>query len=286
MIGTRPAGGQRGEMVCRRAWLGGALGLAGALLGAGAGACRAESPSAELVREIAPHGRLRAAINYGNIVLASRSQTGELSGISVDIVNELGARLGLPVDLVPFDTAGKVSAAAAQDVWDVAFLAIDPVRAGDIAFTSPYLLIEGTYAVPEASSLRTIEDVDREGAQVAVGRGSAYDLFLTRRLKSASIRRAATSDDAIKLFVEQKLDAVAGVRQPLEIFARDNPAYRVIPGRFMAIEQAMGVPKGRDAASRYLVGFVEELKASGFVAEALTRHRQTDAVGAPPAPAP
>lgn len=247
---------------------------------------RAEAPSPETVRELAPSGRLRAAINYGNIVLASRNQAGELSGVSVDIANALGARLGVPVDLVSFDTAGKVSAVATQDVWDIAFLAIDPVRASDISFTSPYVLIEGTYAVPEASLLRTIEEVDREGAQIAVGRGSAYDLFLTRRLKVASIRRAPTSEDAVKLFVEQKLDAVAGVRQPLEIFVRDNPTYRVIPGRFMAIEQAMGVPKGREAASRYLVGFIEELKASGFMAEALARHRQTDAVVAPAAPAP
>ena len=250
------------------------------------GLAEAETPDPETIREIAPTGRLRAAINYGNIVLANRSQTGELGGVSVDIANELGRRLAVPVELVPFDTAGKVSGAAGQDVWDVAFLAIDPVRAGDIAFTSPYLLIEGTYAVPEASPLRTIDDVDREGAQVAVGRGSAYDLFLTRRLKLASIRRAPTSEDAIKLFVEQKLDAVAGVRQPLEAFVRENTAYRVVPGRFMAIEQAMGAPKGRERALRYLVGVVEELKASGFVAEALVRHRQTEAVVAPAAPAP
>jgi polar amino acid transport system substrate-binding protein len=250
------------------------------------GPLRAEPPSPEAVREIAPSGRLRAAINYGNIVLASRNQAGELSGVSVDLANALGERLGVPVDLLPFDTAGKVSAVAGQDVWDVAFLAIDPVRAGDIAFTSPYVLIEGTYAVPEASVLRTIEDVDREGAQIAVGRGSAYDLYLTRKLKRASIRRAATSEDAIKLFVEQKLDAVAGVRQPLELFAKENSAFRVVPGRFMAIEQAIGVPKGREHASRFLVAFIEKLKSNGFVAEALARHRQTDAVVAPPAPAP
>lgn len=261
-------------------------------LAAGLGVCvaakaaLAEPPPAEVVRELASNGRLRAAINYGNIVLATRGQDGELTGVSVDIANALAARLGVPVDLVSFDTAGKVSAVAGQDVWDVAFLAIEPGRTGEIAFTAPYVLIEGTYLVPDASPLRAIEDADREGAQIAVGRGSAYDLYLTRKLKLASIRRAPTSEDAIKLFVEQKLDAVAGVRQPLENFARANSAYRVIPGRFMAIEQAMGVSKGRDAALRYLVGFVEELKASGFMAEALTRHRQTDAVVAPAAPAP
>ena len=267
----------------RRRLLGLAAGLG--ILFAGRVA-RAEPLAAEVVRELAPNGRLRAAINYGNIVLATRSQEGDLGGVSVDIAKELGTRLGVPVDLVPFDTAGKVSAVAGQDVWDVAFLAIDPVRAGDIAFTSPYVLIEGTYVVPDASPLRTIEDVDREGAQIAVGRGSAYDLYLTRTVKLASLRRAPTSEDAVKLFVEQKLDAVAGVRQPLEVFARANSAYRVVPGRFMAIEQAMGLAKGRETALRYLVGFIEELKASGFVAEALQRHRQIEAVVAPAAPAP
>ena len=287
---TRPGSGPAGRERAPRRGLGQALRLLGlcllALLSLACGGALAEPASPELLREIAPTGRLRAAINYGNAVLASRNQAGELSGVSVDIANELGARLGVPVDLVPFDTAGKVTASAGQEVWDVAFLAVDPVRAGEISFTAPYVLIEGTYMVPEASPLRTIEDIDREGAQVAVGRGSAYDLYLTRKLKLASIRRAPTSEDAVKLFVEQKLDAVAGIRQPLEAYARDNSAYRVIPGRFMAIEQAMGSPKGRDRAASYLVAFVEQLKASGFVAEALARHRQTEAVVAPAAPAP
>ncbi len=236
------------------------------------------------VREMAPSGRLRAAINYGNIVLAHRDAAGELTGVSVDLARELGRRLGLPVDLVPYDTAGKVTAAAGQDAWDVAFLAIDPVRANEIAFTPPYVLIEGTYAVADASPLRAVADVDRAGVQIAVGRGSAYDLYLTRAIKHASIVRAATSADAVQLFVDQKLDAVAGVKQPLVLFARDVPGYRVIEGRFMAIEQAMGVPAGRDAARLYLSAFIEDMKASGFVADAVARHKQTEVVLAPAAP--
>ena len=252
----------------------------------GAVAVTAGSASREVVRDIAPTGRLRAAINYGNIVLAHRSASGELSGVSVDLARELARELELPLDLVPYDTAGKVTAAARADEWDIAFLAVDPVRASDIAFTAPYVEIEGTYAVPDGSRLQTVEDVDRPGIQVAVGRGSAYDLFLTRLLKKASIVRATTSADAIHLFADQKLDAVAGVRQPLVLFAQDHPGYRVMPGRFMAIRQGMGVPRGRETASRHLAGFVERMKASGFVAAALERHKQTDAIVAPASPPP
>lgn len=237
----------------------------------------------EVVREFAPTGRLRAAINYGNVVLARREASGALEGISVDLARELAGRLGLALDLVPFDTAGKVTASAGSGVWDVAFLAVDPVRADEIAFTAPYVVIEGTYAVRDGSPLREIADFDREGLRIAVGRGSAYDLYLTRALTRATLVRTETSDAAIRLFVSDELEAVAGVKQPLVTFTRETPGYRTIPGRFTAIEQAMGVPRGRGAAVAYLRGFVEEMKASGFIAQALVRHRQADAMVAPAA---
>lgn len=246
-------------------------------------AAAAEGPSPEAVKELAPGGRLRAAINYGNTVLAQRSAAGELSGVSVDLARELGRRLGVPVDLVPFDTAGKVPEAAKSGAWDIAFLAVDPVRANEISFTAPYVLIEGTYLVPKESPLRAIEDVDREGVRVAVGARSAYDLYLTRAIKRATLVRAPTSADAIDLFVRDKLEAAAGVKQPIVAYAAANPQYRAIEGRFMVIEQAMATPKGRDAGLAYLRGFVEEMKASGFVAEALRRSNQPDATVAPPA---
>ena len=258
--------------------------VAGGLLGVAAlPAVAAPSPGPEIGLDLAPTGRLRAAINYGNVVLARRDASGALGGVSVDIARELAGRLALPLDLVPFDTAGKVTASAADDVWDVAFLAVDPVRAGQIAFTAPYVVIEGTYAVRDGSPLRTIEEFDREGIRIAVGRGSAYDLYLTRSLARATLVRADTSEAAIRLFVAENLEAVAGVKQPLVAFAAGTPGYRVIPGRFTSIEQAMGVKRGRDLAAAYLGGFVEDLKASGFVAEALVRHRQPDAVVAPAA---
>jgi polar amino acid transport system substrate-binding protein len=247
-------------------------------------AAQAGQPAAEAVRDLAPTGKLRAAINTGNPVLAQRdAASGDLRGVSVDLARELARRLGVDVTLVPFDAAGKVFEAAKGGAWDVAFLAIDPVRAADIAFTAPYVLIEGTYMVPQASALKTISDVDREGVRIAVGKGSAYDLFLTRALKKAELVRAPTSAGAVELFVRERLEAAAGVKQPLVDYARTDPSVRVIEGRFMAIEQAMGTPRGRDAGLAYLDAFIEEMKASGFIAEALTRHKQPDAVVAPAA---
>jgi len=235
--------------------------------------------------ELAPTGKLRAAINFGNPVLAQKDPaTGEPRGVSVDLARELGRRLSVPVELVTFDAAGKVFDALKTGTWDIAFLAIDPARAAEIAFTAPYVVIEGTYLVPADSPLHTIEDVDRDGVRIAVGNKSAYDLFLTRTLKRAQIVRVPTSPAAIDLFLKDRLEAAAGVRQPLLQFAKTNPNVRVMDGRFMAIEQAMGTPKGREAGAHYLREFVEEMKVSGFVARGLDRSGQIDATVAPKAP--
>jgi len=235
--------------------------------------------------ELAPTGKLRAAINFGNPVLAQKDPaTGEPRGVSVDMARELGRRLGVPVELVTFDAAGKVFAALKTGGWDIAFLAIDPARAAEIAFTAPYVVIEATYMVPVDSPLRTIEDVDRDGVRVAVGNKSAYDLYLTRTLKRAQLVRVPTSPEAIDVFLKDKLEAAAGVKQPLLQFAKTNPNVRVMDGRFMVIEQAMGTPRGREAGARYLREFVEEMKASGFVARGLERSGQGDATVAPKAP--
>ena len=232
--------------------------------------------------ELAPTGKLRAAINFGNPVLAQKDPaSGEPRGVSVDLARELGRRLGVPVELVIYDAAGKVFDALKTNAWDIAFLAIDPARATEIAFTAPYVVIEGTYLVPADSPLRTIQDVDRDGVRVAVGNKSAYDLYLTRTLKRAQLVRLPTSPEAIDVFLRDKLEAAAGVKQPLLQFAKTHPNVRVMGGRFMAIEQAMGTPKGREAAALYLREFVEEMKASGFVARALEKSGQGDATVAP-----
>jgi polar amino acid transport system substrate-binding protein len=246
----------------------------------------AQSPvPPDAARELAPTGKLRAAINFGNAVLAQRDAGGEPRGVTVDLARELARRAGVPLELVPFEAAGKVFEALKADAWDIAFLAIEPVRAAEIDFSPPYVLIEGTYMVPADSPLKTIADVDRPGVRIAVGRASAYDLYLTRTLKNATIVRAQTGGGRamIDLFLAEKLEAAAGVKQPLVAYAKTDPSVRVMDGRFMEIQQAMGTPKGRDAAARYLRGFVEEMKASGFVADALKRSNQPDAAVAPPA---
>ena len=235
-----------------------------------------------IARTIAPTGHLRAAINLGNPVLAQKDpRTGELRGVTVELARELGRRLDVPVELVAFDAAGKVFEALQRDAWDVAFLAIDPVRAGEITFTAPYVIIEGTYLVPEASPLRAIDDLDRAGVRIVVGRGSAYDLYLTRSLARAELVRVPTSAEAMDVFVRDRLEAAAGVKQSIVAYAGTHPGLRVIPGRFMVIEQAVGLPKARDGAAAYVRAFVEEMKASGFVAAALAASGQADAAVAP-----
>lgn len=237
-----------------------------------------------VVQDLAPTGKLRAAINFGNAVLAQGSAQ-EPRGITVDLARELARRTGLPLELVTFEAAGKVFEALKSGALDVVFIAIEPVRAAEVDFSAPYVLIEGTYMVPKDSALKVVADVDRPGVRIAVGRDSAYDLYLTRTIKNATLVRAQTGGGRamIELFLAEKLEAAAGVKQPLVAYAKTNPGLRVMDGRFMLIEQAMGTPKGRPAAARYLRGLVEELKASGFVADALARSNQPDAVVAPPA---
>ncbi|HTO47266.1 MAG TPA: ABC transporter substrate-binding protein [Burkholderiales bacterium] len=246
--------------------------------------CATTSAPPAAVRELAPTGKLRAAINYGNPVLAQRDPaTGQPSGISADLARELGKRMGVPVEFITFDAAGKVFDAMASGAWDVAFLAIEPARSAQIDFTAPYVIIEGVYVVPVNSPLRSVGDVDRDGVRIAVSNKSAYDLYLSRTLKRAQLVRAPTPPASLELFVREKLEASAGVKQLLVAFAQTHPDVRVIEGRFMAIEQAIGTPRGREAGARYLREFVEEMKASGFVAAALARSGQNDAAVAPAA---
>ena len=249
-------------------------------------ACAAAPAVSPAVRsDLAPTGTLRAAINYANPILAQGSPaTGDLRGITVDLSRELARRIGVPVELVPYDAAGKMTDAVKTGAWDVAFLAVDPARAAEISFTAPYVEIEGTYLVPAGSPLRTIEEVDREGVRIAITAKSAYDLFLSRNLQHAQIVRASSPPESIALFTSDKLEALAGVRQALVTAVATIPGSRVLDGRFMVIPQAAGVPKGRDAGAQYLRAFIEDAKASGFVAEALKKSGVDGATIAPPAP--
>lgn len=239
----------------------------------------------DLVAAFAPTGRLRASINTGNPILASAGPTpGTAQGVSVDLARGVAEKLGVPLELVVFDTAGQSVDAVAREQVDIGFFAIDPKRGEGIRFTAPYVLIEGCYAVRDDSPLTAIDQVDREGIRVVVGQGSAYDLFLSRELKNAHILRAPSSPAVVEYFVEQGAEVAAGVKQQLEADAARRGGMRLLPGRFMVIRQAMGCPRSRgDAAAQWLAAYVEEQKASGFVARALERHGIHGAAVAPAA---
>jgi polar amino acid transport system substrate-binding protein len=222
--------------------------------------------------DLAPTGKLRVGINYGNPVLATRDRTsGQLSGVAVDLARELGRRTDLPVELVGFESDGKMVEGLQAAAWDVAFLAVDPGREQDINFTAPYIEIEGTYLVPPGSALVAIADVDREDVRVGVSSKSAYDLFLSRDLKHAQLVRASSPGAAFDLILAGKVDVLGGVRQHLVANTAKLPGSRVLDGRFMAIQQALGIPKGREAGISYLREFIEDVKASGLVARALEK---------------
>ena len=242
---------------------------------------------ATIARAFAPTGKLRASINLGNPILANRDAAngepfGEPYGVSVDLARGFAKRLGVEVELIVFDGAAKSVEAVKTEAADIGFFAVDPLRAEGINFTAPYVLIEGAYLVRDDSPLQANEEVDRAGHRVAVGKGSAYDLYLTRELKHAQIVRAPTSPAVIEEFLNQNLEVAAGVKQQLQADAARLPGLRLLPGRFMVIQQAMGLPKGRggEAASE-LAQYVEEMKASGFVAQALARHGIQGAAVAP-----
>ena len=235
------------------------------------------------VADLAPASKLRAAINFGNPVLANKDpSTGEARGVSVDLARELARRLGVPLEVVTFNAAGKVVEAVKTGAWDIAFVAIDPARAADMDYSAPYVVIEGAYLVPAASPIMSNAEVDRDGVRVVVGLGSAYDLYLTRELKRAQIVRAPTSDQVVNVMLTQSCEVAAGVKQQLESDSRRVQGARLLPGRFMVINQAMATPKGRPAGATYLAEFVEEMKGSGFVASALARHGIEGAAVAPP----
>ena len=240
---------------------------------------------ADITRAFAPKGRLRASINTGNAVLAGKdSATGAAKGVSVDLATEFARRLGVAVELVVFDAAAKSVEAVANEEADIGFFAIDPKRGEKIAFTAAYVLIEGAYLVRDDSPLNGNDEVDRAGHTVVVGRGSAYDLHLSRELNHAQIVRAPTTPAVVDVFLSERADVAASVKQQLEKDAQRVGGVRLLPGRFMVIQQAMGCPRSRgDAAAAELARFVEEMKSSGFVAQALARHGIQGASVAPAA---
>jgi len=241
-----------------------------------------------LVSAFAPGGMLRASINLGNPILANKdAATGEPVGVSIDLAREFARRLGVGIELVVFEKAAVSVDAVRNEKADIGFFAIDPARSEGLLFTAPYVLIEGSYLVRESSALTDNAQVDAKGHRISVGAGSAYDLFLTREIGQAEIVRLQGAAAALAALRSGGVDVAAGIRQLLEAEARREPGVRVLPGRFMVIQQAMGTPASRGAQAQALLSsFVEEMKASGFVADALQRHRIEGAIVAPASRSP
>ena len=244
--------------------------------------------SASLRAAFAPTGVLRASINLGNPILAHRSKvdpeaSGTPVGVSVDLAREFARRLGVDLELVVFDKAAQSVDAVRNEQADIGFFAIDPARSDGLRFTAPYVLIEGSYLVSQGAALHDNAEIDRADTRIAAGSGSAYDLFLTRELKHARIERVLHAPDVLAALKAGRVEVAAGIRQLLEEWATQDPTLRLLPGRFMVIQQAMGTPTSRgDAAQAALAAFVEEMKRSGMVADALRHHGIQGAIVAPP----
>ena len=224
----------------------------------------------------APTATLRVGINLGNPILANEEpNTKRLYGVTIDIANEIGKRISLPVQLIPFKTAGATVDAVKTGEIDLVFVAIDPVRGADISYTPAYIQIEGAYMVKTDSSINSNEEVDAVGNEIVVGKGSAYDLYLSREIKHATLLRAASSQAVVDDFMSGQGNVAAGVKQQLESDAKRYEGLRMLPGRFMVINQAIGIPKARtqyEVTTAYLSDVIAELKQSGFIAEAMKRH--------------
>lgn len=232
--------------------------------------------------ELAPMGKLRIGLNHGNFLLVTPGSKADPRGVAPDIGRELGRRVGVPVEFVNFDTAGALGDAVRTGAWDVAFLGAEPQRATDIAFTAAYLEIPSTYLVPAGSPIRSIADVDREGVRIAVAEQSAYGLYLSRTIKHAQLVLTKGLDGSFDAFVSQKLEALAGLKPRLLQDVAKLPGARILDGQFTGVQQAIGTPKSREAAARYLREFVEDVKASGLVARAISQNAVQGVSVAPP----
>jgi polar amino acid transport system substrate-binding protein len=259
--------------------------LAGLIL---LGSCATTSQiTPAVLADLAPTGKLRAGINYGNPLFTVRNpKTGEESGIAVDLAREFARRLGVPIELVSYNSGGQLTAGLAAGGWDMAILAFEQGRTKEINFSAPFAETDATYLVHAGSRLRTAADVDQKGVRIAVSSNGGNDLFLTRTLKNATLVRASSPEAAFKLFVAEKLDAYANLKPGLLDNADQLPGSRVVDGRYTVIGYAAGVPKGRDAGAKYLREFIEDTKASGLIARLIEKSGIRGLAVAPRAAAP
>lgn len=230
--------------------------------------------SSEVVKELAPTGVLRAGINLGNFLLVTgRSASGDPEGVSPDMARAIADRLGVPVKYVPFDRPGELADEAGNDVWDIGLIGAEPQRAEKIAFSAAYVEIEATYLVPAGSPIQTIADVDRKGTRIVSTARAAYDLWLERNIKNAELIRTNSIDAAFEKFVSEKLEVLAGLKPRLLSDVGKLPGARILDGQFSAVQQAIGTPRKNTAGAAFIAAFVEEAKASGFVASLIEKHK-------------
>jgi polar amino acid transport system substrate-binding protein len=249
--------------------------LAAALAISSMAACSTSPPVPEAARsQLAPTGKLRAGMNLSNTLFTLKdAASGELHGVSVDLMRELGSRLGVPVEFVVYPTPGEVADAAGANAWDVALLAIEPARAQSIAFSPPLTEIDGAYVVRKASPLRDVGQVDASGVRIAAPAKAGYELYLTRTLRNATLVRTRNLDDSISHFNDGRADAVAGLKPALLDTMARLPDGRMLEGKFMTVNHGLGTPRERAAAAEYLKAFVADVTASGFVARSIERHK-------------
>jgi polar amino acid transport system substrate-binding protein len=239
--------------------------------------------SQDVIAELAPTGVLRAGINMSNFLLVTgKAENGDPDGVSPDMARELARRLGIPVKLIPFKSPGELADQAGNNVWDIGNIGAEPARAETIAFTAAYAEIASTYLVPAGSPIKSIAEVDRPGVRIAVTGRSAYGLWLDRNIKHAELVRSDTLDSALEQFINDKLDVLAGLKPRLLTDIEKLPGARILDGQFSAVQQAIGTPKKNTKAAPYLRAYVEEAKASGFVASLIERHKVRGLSVAPP----
>jgi polar amino acid transport system substrate-binding protein len=239
--------------------------------------------SKAILAELAPTGVLRAAINMGNFLLVTgRSPSGDPTGVSPDMALAIGARLGVPVQFVPYARPGELADDAGKSLWDIGNIGAEPARAEKIDFTAAYAEIEATYLVPPGSPLKSIADVDKPGIRIAVSARSAYDLWLERNIKHAQLLRANGGPATIEMFVKDKLDVMAGLRPGLLTDVEKLPGYTIMAGQFTAVQQAVGTARSNKVAAAFLKAFVEEAKAAGLVGSFIDRHGVTGRLSVAP----
>jgi polar amino acid transport system substrate-binding protein len=222
--------------------------------------------------DLTPTGKLRVGVNLGNFLLVQRNADGSIRGIVPDLAQELARRLGVAAELRRYEKVGDVADGANKDEWDVAFIGAEPQRAAEIDFTAPYVEIEATYLVPAGSPIKSIAGVDRKGVRIAVAGRSAYHLWLERNIRHAALVTAEGIEGSLQLFLKDKLEVLAGLKPRLLQDCEKLPGARILEGRFTAVQQAIGTPKGRPEGAAYLRKFAEDIKASGLVAQLIERH--------------